>query len=273
MHDPAEKQAYLEPLIANVHRDPVTNEDNLLFLLIALEPIRRGVSRRFVHAHGGISSADFGDRRDRTQARTIREIERQTLYDVTREAVVEAIFRYPAAARMLFPWFRAVAWRHALFQLRKDLTDARRSLSAAEAEALQLALADLEMPSRRRCENGRAWEVAAEFRLRSVYGTVERSISGRRETGMQRRDRPATARPGRGDPGPVLPGSDAPARAARTAPQHDLQQQRKARGTWRTTTASIWRYSGSGSSATRRVPTRSPPAIRTGGYPTADGSS
>jgi hypothetical protein len=145
MYDGAQKQAHLQPLIYSVQRDPVAHEDILLFLLIVLEPIRRGVSARFVHAHGGVSRPQSVDWRDRTQARMIREIERETLYDVTREAAMEAIFRYPAeGARTLFPWFRAVVARHALFQLRKDLTDDKTSLSGAEAEALQLALADLE---------------------------------------------------------------------------------------------------------------------------------
>jgi hypothetical protein len=76
-----EQQAYLEPLIEAVRHDPVANEDILVFLLIALEPIRRGVSTRFIHAHGGVGRADAHDLRDRTQARTIQEIERQTLYD------------------------------------------------------------------------------------------------------------------------------------------------------------------------------------------------
>ena len=175
MRCPEEKQAYLEPLIADVRRDPIANEDKLVFLLIALEPIRRGVSSRFIHAHGGVSRADVGDWRDRTQARAIHEIERQTLYDVTREAIVEAIFRYPTPPPdKLFPWFRTVASRHALIQLRKDLSDAKTSMSDAEAEALQLALAgleDAEAPAMRERAGLRKWR--RSFELRTVYETVE----------------------------------------------------------------------------------------------------
>jgi DNA-directed RNA polymerase specialized sigma24 family protein len=175
MYDGRQKQAHLEPLIHSVQRDPVAHEDVLLFLLIVFEPIRRGVSARFVHAHGGVSRSQPVDWSDRTQARTIREIERQTLYDVTREAVIEAIFRYPAeGARMLFPWFRAVVARHALFQLRKDLTDDSTSLSGAEAEALQSALADLdsaEPPAMRERTALRWWR--GRLPLRDLYGTVE----------------------------------------------------------------------------------------------------
>ncbi len=174
MHSPEEKQAYLEPLIDAVRRDPVVNEDILVFLLIALEPIRRGVSKAFIHAHGGVSRTDAGDWRDRTQARTIQEIERQTLYDVTREALVEAIFLYPTPPPdKLFPWFRTVASRHALVQLRKDLTDDKTSLRGAEAEALQLALVgleDAEAPAMRERVGLRLWR--RSFNLRVIYETV-----------------------------------------------------------------------------------------------------
>jgi DNA-directed RNA polymerase specialized sigma24 family protein len=175
MYDAAQKQAYLEPLIYTIQRDPVTHEDILLFLLIALEPIRRGVHSRFVKAHGGVSRPEPVDWSDRTQARMICEIERETLYDVTREAVMEAIFRYPAeGARTLFPWFRTVVARHALFQLRKDLTDDNTSLTGAEAEALQLALADLDNaePPAMRERTGLGWW-RRQLPVRDLYGTVE----------------------------------------------------------------------------------------------------
>jgi DNA-directed RNA polymerase specialized sigma24 family protein len=133
------------------------------------------VSSRFIRAHGGLPRVDARDRHDRTQARVIRYIERQTLYDVTREAVVEAIFRYPSPPPdRLFPWFRTVVARHALFQLRKDLTDDNTSMSAAQAEALQLALSgleDAETPLMRDRAGLRTWR--STFNLRSVYETVE----------------------------------------------------------------------------------------------------
>ena len=175
----AEQQAYLEPLIEAVRHDPVANEEILVFLLIALEPIRRGVSKRFIHAHGGVGHTDARDLRDRTQARTIQEIERQTLYDVTREAIVEAIFRYPTPhPDMLFPWFQTVVSRHALLQLQKDLTDDKTALRGAEAEALQLALAGLdqaEAPPMREPAGLRLWR--RRFNLRAVYETAEEFYS------------------------------------------------------------------------------------------------
>lgn len=175
MHDAGQKQAHLEPLIDIVQRDPVAHQDVLLFLLIVLEPIRRGVHARFVKAHGGVNRPEAVDRRDRSQARMIWQIERETLYDVTREAVLEAIFRYPAeGARTLFPWFRDVASRHALFELRKDLTNDCTSLSGAEADALQRALADLdqaEPPVMR--ERSRLGWWRRQLPMRELYETVD----------------------------------------------------------------------------------------------------
>jgi DNA-directed RNA polymerase specialized sigma24 family protein len=105
----------------------------------------------------------------------IHEIERQTLYDVSREAVLEAIFRYPpGGARTLFPWFREVVARHALYQLRKDLTDDTTSLSGTEAEALQSALADLdsaEPPAMRERSVLGWWR--RQLPVRDLYETVE----------------------------------------------------------------------------------------------------
>lgn len=174
MYDAAQKQAHLEPLIDAVQRDPVTHQEILLFLLVVLEPIRRGVHARFVRAHGGVSRAEPVDRRDRTQTRMIWQIEQETLYDVTRGAVMEAIFRYPPEdVYALFPWFRAVVSRHALFQLRQDLTDNNTSLTGAEAEALQLALADLdsvEPPAMR--ERSRLGWWRHQLPVRELYETV-----------------------------------------------------------------------------------------------------
>lgn len=102
---------------------------------------RNGRHLRFIQAQGSAGRTSAGGWRDR-HARSRRWSARR--YDATREAIVEAILRCPPPLPdRLFPWFRAVASRHALTQLRKDLTDARTSMSAAE-EALQLALAGFE---------------------------------------------------------------------------------------------------------------------------------
>ena len=57
MKGPEEKQAYLEPLIEPVRRDPVGHEDLLVFLLIVFEPARRGVSKEFCRLHAGLRPA------------------------------------------------------------------------------------------------------------------------------------------------------------------------------------------------------------------------
>ena len=96
MKGAAEKQRWLEPLIAAVRRDPEANEHLVIFLMLVFEPVRRSVSKAFVSAHAGISAQP----RDvswvnREEARMIRHVERERLYDVTREAALEAVFRYP----------------------------------------------------------------------------------------------------------------------------------------------------------------------------------
>jgi DNA-directed RNA polymerase specialized sigma24 family protein len=174
MRSPQEKQAYLEPLIEQVQQDAAAHEDVLIFLLLALEPIRRGISRRFVDVHGGIPHEQGGDRRDRAQERLIHEIHRETLYDVSREAIVQAIFLYPVGkADRLFPWFRTVASRYALFELRKDLKEDNASVTRAEAEAMQNALAgldDADTPEMRDDRGIRRWRRG--FNLRRVYEAV-----------------------------------------------------------------------------------------------------
>ncbi|MDE3133380.1 MAG: hypothetical protein KGL15_04880 [Acidobacteriota bacterium] len=191
---PEEKQRFLEPLIEMVRHDPEAHQDVLVFLLIVFEPIRRGVSSRFVHAHGGVQRPTPIDWKDRIQARTIQEIERQTMFDVTREAIIQAIFLYPTPPPdKLFPWFRAVASRHALVQLKKDLTNDETGLSGAEADALQLALADLDQVAapemrddaaglgqwRRRLGLRGLYEAAGEFYRESGIATACREAIGR----------------------------------------------------------------------------------------------
>lgn len=194
MRAPEEKQRFLEPLIEMVRHDPEAHQDVLVFLLIVFEPIRRGVSSRFVRAHGGIQRPTPIDWRDRIQARTVQEIERQTMFDVTREAIFQAIFLYPTPSPdRLFPWFRAVASRYALVQLKRDLTNDETGLGGAEAEALQLALADLDQASapemrddavglrrwRQRLDLRGLYEVAGEFYRDGDIATACREAIGR----------------------------------------------------------------------------------------------
>ena len=233
MSGPAEKQAHLEPLIQAVRRDPVTNEDILVFLLIAFEPIRRGVSAEFMRARGGLATPDLDiDWANRAEARMVREIDKQTLYDVTRNATIEALFRYPSPPPdRLFPWLReTISWR-ALDQLRSELSDLETTVyNAAEAEALQAALADLDQvdpPAMGEAAGLREWRRG--FRLRSLYETVEAFYDvERRAPGVHRRGRTAAALPSRSDRRSVLPGPHRPTarHPARRIAQHHLQHQR-----------------------------------------------
>lgn len=52
----ADKQRFLEPLLLAAQRDPLTNEDIVIFLLIVFEPIRRSVSSAFRRAASGLTA-------------------------------------------------------------------------------------------------------------------------------------------------------------------------------------------------------------------------
>jgi hypothetical protein len=71
MSSAAEKQTYLEPLIRSVHRDPVGNQDVLLFLLLVFEPIRRSVSSEFMRARSGLGGPQNIDWTNKSEARMI----------------------------------------------------------------------------------------------------------------------------------------------------------------------------------------------------------
>jgi DNA-directed RNA polymerase specialized sigma24 family protein len=175
MRAPEEKQRYIEPLIETVRRDPVNNEDLLVFLLVIFEPIRRSVSNKFVAARGGLTDLD-SSYANRAEARMIREIDKQTLYDVSREAVLEAIFRYPSRPPKFFwPWLRDTVAHRALDKLTHDLPEIESIChNPAEAQAMQNALAGfdaVEAPPMRETAGLREWRSRVE--LRSVFEIVE----------------------------------------------------------------------------------------------------
>ncbi len=94
-----EKQAFLEPLIKAIQKDPREHEDKLVFLLIVCEPVRRGVSKQFVRIREGLDAtgqnAGPASWHRREEARRLHELDRQLLFDVTREALLDALYRYP----------------------------------------------------------------------------------------------------------------------------------------------------------------------------------
>jgi DNA-directed RNA polymerase specialized sigma24 family protein len=175
MRGPDEKQRYIEPLIEAVRRNPVENEHLLVFLLVVFEPVRRSVSKAFVSARGGLTEPD-SHFANRAEARMIREIDKQTLYDVSREAAIEAIFRYPSPAPdRFFPWLRETIAHRALDKLHGELPEIEAIChNPAEAEAMQNALAGLEnvqAPAMRQANGLREWRQRIE--LRSVFEIVE----------------------------------------------------------------------------------------------------
>ena len=175
MRGPEEKQRYIEPLIEAVRHDPVENEHLLVFLLVVFEAVRRSVSKAFVSARGGLTVPD-SNFANRAEARMIREIDKQTLYDVSREAAIEAIFRYPSPAPdRFFPWLRETIAHRALDKLHGDLPEIEAIChNPAEAEAMQNALAGFEnvqAPAMRQANGLREWRQRIE--LRSVFEIVE----------------------------------------------------------------------------------------------------
>lgn len=172
-----EKQRFLEPLIIAAQREPAANEHLLIFLMLVFEPVRRTVSKAFVDARsgldGGLKDVNWGNR---AEARMIQHVERQQLFDVTREAALEALFKFPTPPpKRLFPWLRETIAYRALDKLRGDLPELATSAhSAAEAEAIQEALAGFERlkePVRSDRSGMRAWR--AQVHMRDVFDVVE----------------------------------------------------------------------------------------------------
>jgi hypothetical protein len=97
-----------EPLIERVRRDPEKNEATVIFVLLVSEGTRRGVARELVAARSGLEglSTPPGCHR-REEAKRVNDIERDRLHDITRQAVVEALYKYPSSSPPhLFGWLR-----------------------------------------------------------------------------------------------------------------------------------------------------------------------
>ena len=144
----------------------------------AVRPCTRRVSRPqargLARSHAGAD--DPGDRAGDALRRHPRGGERRS--SATRPREPERCFR----------GFRDVVARHALLQLRQDLTDDKTSLSGAEAQALQLALTDLDSvePPVMRERTGVVWW-RRQMPVRDLYGTVEDSIATGRSGGSATR--------------------------------------------------------------------------------------
>jgi DNA-directed RNA polymerase specialized sigma24 family protein len=147
MESAAEKQRFLEPLLLKVKRDPDHNEATLVFLLLVCEGIRRGVAKELLAARAGLEPrgpAPSWHRRE--EARRLEEIERERVYEVTREATLEAIYRYPSPPpRHFFGWLRETVAHRSLSFLQKELSELETAVYRVdEAEAMQAVLAGLD---------------------------------------------------------------------------------------------------------------------------------
>jgi RNA polymerase sigma factor (sigma-70 family) len=174
MHTPAEKQEFLEPLLARVRRDPQAHRGEMIFLLLVCEGVRRGVANRLLGVRTGLDGASPApDLHRREEARRIAEIERERLHEVTRRAVMEALYRYPAnPPRHFFGWLRETVSHRTLDFLKEELTELEAvSHRQEEAEAMQAFLAgfdDLEAPELAEGGGFRRWL----FKARPLWGPV-----------------------------------------------------------------------------------------------------
>ncbi len=178
MQGPAEKQRFIEPIIEAVCRDPAKNEAHLVFLMTVFEPVRRSVSKTFMDVRGGLAAPVKDVKWSNTsEARMLDYVERERLYDVTREAALRAVFRYPIPApKAFFPWLRGAIAFGALESLKGELPQMTFADSrATEAEAVQLALAGLDStgePTFGERAGMRRWRASID--LRDVFETVDR---------------------------------------------------------------------------------------------------
>lgn len=174
MESAADKQAYLEPIMARARRAPEKHRGEFIFLLLVFEGIRRGVERRLLGVRTGLdepSGAPAANRRE--EAKRVAAIERDRLAEVTRVAVFEAIYRFPSPAPAhLFGWLRETVAHFTLDFLKEELGELETdSLRGREAEAMQAFLGGFEEaePPTLGEEGGfRKWH----FGVRWLYGPV-----------------------------------------------------------------------------------------------------
>jgi RNA polymerase sigma factor (sigma-70 family) len=170
-----EKQHFLEGHIYAVQQDPVKNEGRLIFLMLALEPIRRGISKRFIEARGGYNEVKDFCGSHGADLRLVHDLDREAVFDVTRKAALEAVFRYPSKPVKLFAWFKETISFRVLDELKRELPDIETSgVRGAEARAVSGVLAglmELDPPEMRSDLNLGAW--MQKIVLRDIFDTVE----------------------------------------------------------------------------------------------------
>jgi len=134
------------------------------------------VSRRFEMLRSGLTpqSRDL-NWSNREEARRLREIDRQAIFDIT-EAALEAVFGYPTPGPpRFFQWLRGTVAHRALDALAGELPELETSgIVAAQADAMQNALAGFEAiegPAMRDRHGMREWR--QRIHMRDVFDVVE----------------------------------------------------------------------------------------------------
>jgi RNA polymerase sigma factor (sigma-70 family) len=142
MSGPAEKQRFLEPHLEAVRRDPVAHEAELLFLVLVCEPMRRSVAAQLCAVRLGLEPRSKAAWHRREEARRLEQIERERLFLITQDAVLEALYRYPVPPPdRFFPWMRETIAHRALDFVRSELPEVETTpATAEEAEAMQAHL-------------------------------------------------------------------------------------------------------------------------------------
>jgi RNA polymerase sigma factor (sigma-70 family) len=179
METAAEKQHYLEPLLERVRRAPEKNQGEFVFLLLVFEGVRRSVERLLLDVRSGLdapSEAPAAFRRE--EAKRLAEIERGRLVDVTRQAMFEAIYRFPASPpRHLFGWLRETVAHFTLNFLHGELAEVQTTrIRAKEAEAMQAflrGLDDVDPPEMGEGGGFRRWH----FGVRWLYDPVAQYLN------------------------------------------------------------------------------------------------
>jgi RNA polymerase sigma factor (sigma-70 family) len=209
----------------------------------------------------------------------IRQVERERLFDVTREAALEAVFRYPTKPpARFFLWLRETIAHRALDALRAELPEVDIAQERpAEAEAVHRALAgldQLEGPQMRDRAGMRAWR--RRIRMRDVFDVVEQFFE---HDGVRAACQQAVGRLPHAERrvinGYFFEELGIAAIAARSNITHSTvyNQKAKAQRGFMKTTSSSRRCTPSGQCETKRAHARPPHAIRTGICPTVDASS
>ena len=144
MAGPADRQAFLEPLILSAQRGNGSRGE-LIFLLLVCEPVRRGVAGALMRV-GLTPDVPRASWHRREEARRVHEIERSRLEEVTHDGLYRALYACPQPLpERFFPWLRETVAHRPLDFVRDELTEREvAGLRRVESEAMQTWIAGFE---------------------------------------------------------------------------------------------------------------------------------